>query len=219
MCIRDRTNTNTGAAGVLGLTNNGTNSAVSILQSGTSEPSAGQALLLANNNTTTPTGNLIDLQNKGGSKFSVDINGAVTAASTYNTNTFTSSALTFGAAGTATIQPASGQALKLNSGTTGTITLDSGTTGNVNIGTGANAKTIQIGNTTGAVAQIIHIGNNATASSTSTVVLGSTIGTSPVTIQSGTGGVGVTAAAGANTATAGNLSLIHILNRIIEVYL
>jgi hypothetical protein len=70
---------------------------------------------------------------------------------------------------------------------------------NLYLGNGGIASTIQIGNTTGAVAQTINIGNNATASSTNTVVIGSTIGTSPVTIQSGTSGV---LAKGANSSTA-----------------
>jgi hypothetical protein len=71
------TNTNTGAAGVLALNNSGTNSGISIIQSGTYEPSSGQALIVANNNTTTPSGNLLDLQNNGVSKFHVDVNGNV----------------------------------------------------------------------------------------------------------------------------------------------
>ena len=63
---------------------------------------------------------------------------------------------------------------------------------NVNVGNAGTASTIQIGNTTGAVAQTINIGNNATASSVGTVVLGSTIGASANTIQSGTAGTAVT---------------------------
>jgi len=129
---------------------------------------------LANNNTTTPTGNLIDLQNKGGSKFSVDVNGAVTAASTYNTNTFTSSALTFGAAGTATIQPASGQALTINSGSASALTFDSGTTGSILIGTSTgSAKTIQIGpNATNTNTTTYQIGTNSAGAQS--IAIGST---------------------------------------------
>ncbi|MEX2007144.1 MAG: hypothetical protein WD877_03200, partial [Candidatus Saccharimonadales bacterium] len=59
----------------------------------------------------------------------------------------------------------------------------------VSVGNTGIASTIQIGNTTGAVAQTLNIGNNAIASSTNTIVLGSTIGTSPVTLQAGTSGV------------------------------
>jgi len=54
------------------------------------------------------------------------------------------------------------------------------------------ASTIQIGNTTGAVIQTINIGNNATGSSTTTITIGSTVGTSGVTIQSGTGRITLT---------------------------
>ncbi len=88
--LLDLTNSSTGAAGVLSLTNSGTNSALSILQSGTSEPGTGQALILANNNTATPNGNLLDLQNKGTSELSVDVSG--------NINTLGN--LTLGALGT-----------------------------------------------------------------------------------------------------------------------
>ncbi len=55
--------------------------------------------------------------------------GNLTTTGTYNTNTFNSSTLQFGAAGTATIDSASGQTLQ--------------------IGTGANAHNVTIGNTTG----------------------------------------------------------------------
>ncbi|HSX44532.1 MAG TPA: hypothetical protein VLF39_00255 [Candidatus Saccharimonadales bacterium] len=121
------TNTNTGAAGVLSLTNSGTNSALKVVQaSGSSNPGGGQALILANNTATTPSGNLIDLQAGGISKFSVDVNGAVTVASTYNTNTFSSSQLIFGAAGTASVQSAATRALNLVGNATSTFSTSSG---------------------------------------------------------------------------------------------
>jgi len=47
---------------------------------------------------------------------------------------------------------ASSAALVLNSTTSSTVTLDSGTTGAVNVATGANAKTVTVGNQTGATA-------------------------------------------------------------------
>lgn len=62
----------------------------------------------------------------------------------------------------------SATAFAVQSGTTGAATLDSGTTGAVNVGTGANAKTVTIGNTTGATAVVVKSGtgnitlNNAT---------------------------------------------------------
>ncbi|MEK7594902.1 MAG: hypothetical protein AAB436_04675, partial [Patescibacteria group bacterium] len=74
------TNSNSGAAGVLSLTNSGTNSALSVTQSG--NPTAGQALIFANNINGTPTGNLLDLQAGSVSKFSVDAAGNTTIAGT-----------------------------------------------------------------------------------------------------------------------------------------
>jgi hypothetical protein len=62
-------------------------------------------------------------------------------------------------------------------------------TGGLNLGNSGVANTIQIGNTTGAVAQTINIGTNNTASSATTVTIGSLIGTSPTTIQGGSSGV------------------------------
>ncbi len=60
---------------------------------------------------------------------------------------------------------------------------------NLNLGNTGIANTVQIGNTSGAVAQTINIGNSSTASSTNTVNIGSQIGTSPITIKAGTSGV------------------------------
>lgn len=48
--------------------------------------------------------------------------------------------------------------MTVKSGTTGAATFDSGTTGAVNVGTGANAKTVTIGNSTGATALILNAG-------------------------------------------------------------
>src|SRR5205085_1578923 len=69
-----------------------------------------------------------------GDLFQVNSSGAIAAvvgitnSSTYNTNTFTSSALTFGAASTATVDSASGQTLQL--GTTNATSLTLGNTAN-----------------------------------------------------------------------------------------
>ena len=60
---------------------------------------------------------------------------------------------------------------------------------NLYLGNTGIASTIQIGNTSGAVAQNINIGNNNTASSTTTIVIGSLVGSSSVAIQSGSGGI------------------------------
>ncbi len=90
----------------------------------------------------------------------------VTASGTYNSNTFTGSALQFGSAGTATIQSASSQALTITghndstwstdtgnltvqsaSGSSSMLSLQGGSGGSINIGT-ANDGQITIGQTT-----------------------------------------------------------------------
>jgi len=53
--------------------------------------------------------------------------------------------------GAISLTTAAASNLSLTSGTTGSVTLDSGTTGAINIGTGANAKTITLGSSTGTV--------------------------------------------------------------------
>jgi hypothetical protein len=56
------------------------------------------------------------------------------------------------------MQAPAANTVTVKSGTTGAATFDSGTTGAVNVGTGANAKTVTIGNTTGATAVNINAG-------------------------------------------------------------
>jgi hypothetical protein len=73
----------------------------------------------------------------------------------------------------------------LTSGTTGAVTLDSGTTGAVNLGTGSNAKTVTIGNTTGATAVAIKSGSGGIALTGNTSLVGAS------SFTSGTGGVDV----------------------------
>lgn len=84
------TNSNGGAAGVLALSNSGTNSALSVTSA--ANPSAGQAVILATNTNGTPSGNLLDLRVTAGSRFSVDAAGAVTTSSTINGQTISGTA-------------------------------------------------------------------------------------------------------------------------------
>ncbi|MBI5906929.1 hypothetical protein HY857_02635, partial [Candidatus Saccharibacteria bacterium] len=75
----------------------------------------------------------------------------------------------------------------------------------VSVGNTGIASTVQIGNTTGAVAQTISIGNNATASSTTALTVGNLLGTSATTIQGGTGASAIAIQAGnAGTITIGS---------------
>jgi len=113
---------------------------------------------------TTAIANGINFTGSGGytnlinaSNFTVTNAGNISAAGTYNTNTFNSNTLQFGAGSTATVDSASGQALQ--------------------IGTGANAHNITIGNTTGATTLTlqagtggIKVGSLATVDSSSSAV-------------------------------------------------
>ncbi len=148
-------------------------------------------------NKTGASGNILQLQKSASDVLTVDNTGNITATGTYNTNTFTSSALSFGAASSASVSSAAGQALSI----------DSGTTGNLNLGTGANAKTINIGNATGATAI------NETTGTGGYTLLTTTTGnvsiksgtTGSVTLDSGTtGNVNIGNGAGAKTITIGN---------------
>lgn len=131
----------------------------------------------------------------GTNKATLDSSGSLylQQAGTVGTST---GQLTVQGATSLVLQSTGGNAVTLDSGTTGnvnvgtggntktvtvgnitgatTLTLQGGT-GGVNLGTGGIANTIQIGNTTGAVAQTINIGTNGTAASSSSIVIGSTI--------------------------------------------
>lgn len=147
-----------------------------------------------------------NLQVQGQSTFGQGINvgntaidsiGNISVAGTYNSNTFTSNSLTFGG-NNVTIKSANTKDLTVTSGTSGALNLDSGTTGNVNLGTGSNSKAIQIGpsNVLG-INTTINVGTNSGGASTTTLTLGSGSGTSGTTLQAGTNGVKVSAAASA----------------------
>ncbi len=72
------------------------------------------------------------------SAFVVSTTGALTGVTSVDTIAHSATAITFAGAGT------------ISSTTTSAITLDSGSSGDVNVGTGATAKSVTIGNVTGA---------------------------------------------------------------------
>ncbi len=81
--------------------------------------------------------------------------GTLSIGLTSNSVTIGSTALSLGETSTSftgltSLSSASATDLSIATDTTGVLTLDSGTTGAVNVGTSANAKTITIGNSTGA---------------------------------------------------------------------
>jgi hypothetical protein len=144
------------------------------------------------------------VQSAGSDTFKVAANGDITATGTYNSNTFTSSALTFGAASSASISSAASQSLTVTGAnglslqaTAGTVALNGAASSDVNIGaslvggaitiggTGAQTGTIALGTGTGA--QSINLGTGGTGAKT--VTLGSTASSSSVAIQAGTGAI------------------------------
>jgi hypothetical protein len=132
------------------------------------------------------------------------VTGNITASGTYNTNTFSSTALQFGGAG-GTVSSSSGN-LSVQANGTNTLSLDTTGAGTVGIATG-NATTINIA--TNATAHNIHIGD-AGVGTTQTITIGSNgVATDSVTINAGNNaGAGITLGAntvvsGANTFTTG----------------
>lgn len=106
-------------------------------------------------------------------------------------------------------------ALSVTSATTNAVTLDSGTTGAVNVGTGANAKTVTVGNSTGATSVVVNCGTgacsfgaNATAHATT---VGSSTGASATTLQAGTGGLSITTQ-GTGALNIGNNAVAQTIN-------
>ncbi len=90
-----------------------------------------------------------------------DVTTTASTATLFNTNATTLSvggaatSIQLGAAGVTVV---GGGAFTLNSGSATALTLDGGTTGSINIGTSSNAKTITIGNSTGATALNLNAG-------------------------------------------------------------
>jgi hypothetical protein len=140
---------NAGSTTYFAVTAAGIQTTGTIASSGNINTSAG-AVQTAGTTRIDNAGNLINIGDITGS-------GDLTLGGTINTNTFTSSALTFGAASTATISAAASQALDIlshgtsNWGTdSGNLTIDTIASGGIlNLGTGSQNKTVNLGSTTG----------------------------------------------------------------------
>ena len=122
-------------------------------------------------------------------------------------------------AGSITMQSGAANGISLTTGTTGALTLDTGTTGAINIGTNANAKTITVGNVTGATAVNINGGtggislqptgagavNISTGTQTGAINVGT--GTGIQSLNFGTGGTGAKTVTVGSTAGTSSLTL------------
>lgn len=126
------------------------------------------------------------------------------------------------------VTTAAGENLSVTTGTTGTLTLDTGTTGSISLGTGANAKTITIGNTTGATALNLLTGTGnfsldgvagttytlGASTNTGTIAIGGTAQTGNITLgsSSGTNSVLIGNGAGATTVNIANANTAGAVN-------
>ena len=94
------------ASGVLKL-DNGTNTGNGLLVTAAGNPGAGNALIVANNTNGTPSGNLIDLQVAGASKFAVTAAGNLTTAGTITSGLVNGQTISSAASFTGTVTAAS----------------------------------------------------------------------------------------------------------------
>ncbi|MFA5936868.1 MAG: tail fiber domain-containing protein [Candidatus Paceibacterota bacterium] len=97
---------------------------------------------------------------------------------------------------------------KITSYLTNAFTIDSGSTGAINIGTSAFAKTITIGNATGATSLVLNSGTGAINIGTSiakTITIGNVTGATSVVLNSGTGAINIGIST-AKTITIGNVT-------------
>jgi hypothetical protein len=132
--------------------------------------------------------------------------GNITTNGTYNTNTFNSSTLQFGAAGTATVSSAASQALNITSNAAATWSVSSGNLiitaqGNLNLGVGGG-QNINIG--TNNAQHTITIGNQGATGTQSLIIGGSGNVNNAVSIEAGnTGGINIGNGATAHTINIG----------------
>ncbi|MFN7930284.1 MAG: hypothetical protein U0Y68_20630 [Blastocatellia bacterium] len=111
---------------------------------------------------TSPTGNFLDLQNAAGSALALmNITGAATFNAITSNTSVTANTAALGSLSISGSTLSSSAGVTIISTTTSAVSLDSGTTGAVNIGTNSNAKTITLGNTTGATALNLRAGSGA----------------------------------------------------------
>ncbi|HEY4964399.1 MAG TPA: hypothetical protein VIH90_06945, partial [Candidatus Saccharimonadales bacterium] len=110
--------------------------------------------------------------------------------------------LSFDANSASGLNVGTGLATGITLGKAGVNTAVAGELTVANIDNLGTTQSLQIGNTTGAVAQSISIGNNTTSSSTSTVIVGSLLGSSALTLQAGSSNLALSTGS-----TTGNITL------------
>ena len=157
--------------GTLKITHTGTgsdtnSSAISIDLAGSGTAAQGIFLDATGGGT---TGKLLNLRNNGTELLTLDATGQL-GLGTSGTNT-----ATLDVRGTGLIKTTSATAFKVQDASSNKYILVDTSGASLALGNTGIASTIQVGNTTGAVAQTINIGNNATGGSTTNVNIGSSV--------------------------------------------
>lgn len=129
----------------------------------------------------TNDGNVLNVETNNNTRFQVSASASTLTGQ--GTTILTST-------GTLDLSSAAASNLSITTGTTGTLALDTGTTGGITIGNNANAKTITVGNSTGATAVNLQAGTNGVSIAANgianTVQIGNTSGAVTQSINIGT---------------------------------
>ncbi len=129
----------------------------------------------------TNDGNVLNVETNNSTRFQVSASASTLTGQ--GTTILTST-------GSLDLSSAAASNLSITAGTTGTLALDTGTTGGITIGNNGNAKTITIGNSTGATAVNLQAGTNGVSIAANgianTVQIGNTSGAVTQSINIGT---------------------------------
>jgi len=118
------------------------------------------------------------------------------------------SATTLAGGTTLALTSAAGSDLNVTSGTTGALNLDSGSTGAVNLGTNSNAKTITIGNGTGATSLVLNAGTGNIDIGANAFARTINLGTGAAVVETiNVGGTGANVIGVGNTQTGGSVAI------------
>jgi hypothetical protein len=184
-------------SGTTGVLNLGTGNNAKTINIGTG--TAGDSINIGTNNTTADTiaiGSALDALSLTSTGLNVTTLGALTGVASINTVTHSATAITFAGAGT------------LSSTGVNAITLDSGSTGAINVGTSANAKTITIGNGTGATSLVLNAGTGNIDIGTNAVARTINVGTGAAVVETiNVGGTGANVIGIGNTQVGGSVAI------------
>ena len=182
---------NQGLGGAISIGTNGTGSSVQVICGVIAGTGCSFAANPTDHSTTIGSATGTSLTTIQGGTGGITLTGNITAAGTYNGNTFGASALTFSGASPVISASTTNTSLTVRANGTGTLTLNTTGAGTVNVGT-ANSTVIGIGNSSSnnTIAGITGITGTTSinTSGTATTTIGQGTGTSGIiTLQGGAG--------------------------------